>query len=166
MSTALLTIAGFLLIVAGGLKVIVPGPATDALAVAGLPSHPVLVRAGALAELLLGVAALVWADPIVAILVALSFAAFAGFVERLRRRPDAPSCGCFGGDGEVPSVRHVVGNLALAAGCVVAAITHAPSMITLLRQHPSTGVVFVVAAATAAWLAGLVLRGGPGSELS
>ena len=166
MTTALLTICGMLLIAAGGLKVVIPGPATDALAVAGLPSHPLFVRAGALAELLLGAAALVWSDRTVAILVGLSFAAFAAFVERLRRLPDAPSCGCFGGAGEVPSARHVVGNLLLAVGCLAAAATHAPSMVTLLRQHPSTGAVFVVATVTAAWLAGLVLRGGPGSELS
>jgi len=164
--TALLAISGLLLIAAGGLKVIAPEPATDALAVAGFPSHPVLVRLGASAEMALGMVALVWAGAIIEGLVALSFAAFAAFVELLRRRPDAPSCGCFGGEGEVPSLRHVMGNLLLAVGCAASAITHPPSMVALVRHEPITGAVFVVAVTAAAWLASLVLRGGPGGELS
>ena len=86
---------------------------------------------------------------------------FAGFVELLRRRPDAESCGCFGGEGEVPSLRHVVGNLLLAAGCVVAAVTRAPSALAVVRHNTGTGLVFVSATIVAAWLAGMVLRGGP-----
>jgi hypothetical protein len=166
MAAALLAMSALLLVAAGGLKVVTPAPASDALAVAGLPSHPLLVRIGSLVEVVLGLAALVWAGSMLAGFVALSFAGFAGFVELLRRRPDAPSCGCFGGEGEVPSLRHVVGNLLLAIGCVVAAATHAPSMVSLVREQPATGVVFVVAATTAAWLASLVLRGGPGAEFS
>ena len=166
MATALLAIGAILLIVAGGTKVVVPGPATDALAVAGLPSHPLLVRAGASVEVLLGLSALIWAGAVVDSLVAASFGAFAAFVELLRRRPDATSCGCFGGEGELPSLRHVVGNLVLALGCAVAAATRAPSAVELFRQRPLVGVMFLIVASTAAWLASLVLRGGPGAELS
>ena len=161
MAAALLALSAVLLVAAGASKVVQPDPAADALGVAGLPSQTLLVRGGALAEALLGIAALIWAGIVVDVLVALSFLAFAGFVELLRRRPDAESCGCFGGEGEVPSLRHVVGNLLLAAGCVVAAGTRAPSALTVLRHSTGTGLVFVSATIVAAWLAGMVLRGGP-----
>ena len=163
-----------LLIAAGALKVIAPAPASDALGVAGLPSHPTIVRVGAAAEVFLGIAALVWATMAIdllvalsfAILVGLSFAAFAAFVELLRRKPDAQSCGCFGGTGEVPSGRHVLGNLVLALGCAVAAATGAPSMVVLVQRHVGLGLVFVVASAAAAWLAALLLSGGPKAAVS
>ena len=155
-----------LLIAAGVLKVIAPAPASDALGVAGLPSHPTIVRVGAAAEVFLGIAALVWATMAIDLLVALSFAAFAAFVELLRRKPDAQSCGCFGGTGEVPSGRHVLGNLVLALGCAVAAATGAPSMVVLVQRHVGLGLVFVVASAAAAWLAALLLSGGPKAAVS
>ena len=155
-----------LLIAAGALKVIAPAPASDALGVAGLPSHPTIVRVGAAVEVFLGIAALVWATMAIDLLVALSFAAFAAFVELLRRKPDAQSCGCFGGTGEVPSGRHVLGNLVLALGCAVAAATGAPSMVVLVQRHVGLGLVFVVASAAAAWLAALLLSGGPKAAVS
>ena len=160
MAAAFLALSAVLLVAAGASKVVEPDPAADALGVAGLPSQPLLVRGGALVEALLGIAALIWAGIVIDVLVALSFVAFAGFVELLRRRPDAESCGCFGGEGEVPSLRHVVGNLLLAAGCVVAAVTSAPSALVVLRHSTGTGLVFLVATIVAAWLAGMVLRGG------
>ena len=138
-----------LLIAAGALKVIAPAPASDALGVAGLPSHPTIVRVGAAVGVF-----------------DLSFAAFAAFVELLRRKPDAQSCGCFGGTGEVPSGRHVLGNLVLALGCAVAAATGAPSMVVLVQRHVGLGLVFVVASAAAAWLAALLLSGGPKAAVS
>ena len=160
-SAAVLSISALLLIAAGGLKVFAPAPASDALGVAGLPSHPMIVRVGAVSEVLLGIASLVWATVVIDLLVALSFAAFALFVERLRRQPNAQSCGCFGGEGEIPSGRHVIGNLVLAVGCTVAAVTRPPSMLALVERQPGLGVVFVLASATAAWLANLVLSGRP-----
>jgi hypothetical protein len=138
-AAALLALSAVLLVAAGTSKVVQPDPAADALGVAGLPSSPLLVRCGALAEALLGIAALIWAGVVIDALVALSFVAFAGFVELLRRRPDAESCGCFGGEGEVPSLRHVVGNLLLAAGCVVAAVLRAPSAVAVLRHSAGVG---------------------------
>ena len=161
MAAAFLALSAVLLVAAGASKVVQPDPAADALGVAGLPSQPLLVRGGALVEALLGIAALIWAGIVIDVLVALSLVAFAGFVELLRRRPDAESCGCFGGEGEVPSLRHVVGNLLLAAGCVVAAVTRAPSALAVVRHNTGTGLVFVSATIVAAWLAGMVLRGGP-----
>ena len=61
MAAALLAMSALLVVAAGGLKVVTPAPASDALAVAGLPSHPLLVRIGSLVEVVLGLAALVWA---------------------------------------------------------------------------------------------------------
>jgi hypothetical protein len=165
MAAAIVTVSALLLIVAGAAKVISPDPASDALGVVGLPSHPTLVRIGSGLEVGVGLFALLVAGPIGPVLLALSYGAFAIFIVMLRREPDAASCGCFGAEGEVPSVRHVVVDSALAIGCLIAAITAAPSTMGLLRGDLPLGIAFLIICAMGAWLAGLVLGATPlGSE--
>ena len=158
MAATFVTVSSFLLLVAGVAKVINPAPASDALGALRLPSHPTLVRAGAVVEVLIALLALVAPGPLGAILVGVSFLFFAAFVALLRRQPDAVSCGCFGGEGETPSGRHVIINLVLGIGCLGAAITTAPSALHLIRHDLPLGILFLVICTCAAWLCGLVLQ--------
>lgn len=161
MASVFVTIGAALLIVAGVAKVLTPEPASDALGVVGLPSHPLLVRAGSAIEVVVGVVALVVSRPIGPLLLAVSYVVFALFIVVLRREPDAGSCGCFGADGEVPSLRHVVVDLLVAAGCLWAASTHSPSTLELLRADIPMGLAYIVVCLTGAWLGGLVLGAMP-----
>ena len=158
MAAAFVTVSALLLLVAGVAKVIHPDPASDALGALRLPSHPLLVRVGALLETGIALFALVSPSPLGAILVGASFLGFALFVALLRRQPDAVSCGCFGGEGETPSGRHVAINLALGVGCLLAAATAAPSTAHLIRHNISLGLLFLAVCVCAAWLCGLVLQ--------
>ncbi len=158
MAAAFVSVAACLLVVAGVAKVLHPEPAGDALAVLGLSVPPALVRLGAAIEILIALAALLVSGPIPSALVGASYLGFAGFVALLRRNPDVSSCGCFGAAEEPPSMRHVIVNVLIGAGCLVAALSSSPSAASLLRQDWPRGLLFVVLSVTAAWLVGLVLR--------
>jgi len=160
MAAAFIAIAAVLLLGAGIGKVLAPDPASDALGALGLPSHPSLVRIGALVECLLAATALLVSSMAVQVLLGCSYLAFAVFVALLRRQPSAMSCGCFGGEGELPSLRHVVVNLALAAGCLLAAATGSSSLVALLRADSVTGLATALLSACGAWIVVLLLRGG------
>jgi Methylamine utilisation protein MauE len=119
--TILLAVAGLLLLGAGAAKVVEPRRTVGALRALGWPSSPRLVRAGAVAEALLGAAALVVGGPVVGVLVAASYVGFAVFVAAaLRSGTPIGSCGCFGEADTPPRLGHVGTNLALAAGGLAA----------------------------------------------
>jgi hypothetical protein len=158
MAAAFVSVAACLLVVAGVAKVVHPEPASDALAVLGLSVPLVLVRLFAALEILIAMAALFVSGPIPSVLVGASYLGFAGFVALLRRDPDAGSCGCFGATEEPPSLRHVIVNVLIGAGCLVAALSSSPSTASLLREDWPRGLLFVVLSVVAAWLVGLVLR--------
>lgn len=110
-----------LLAVAGAAKLVDPAPLVRALRSAGLPGSRALVRAGAAAELVLGVAAAVSGSRVAALLVALSYAAFTAFVLRARARGGVlASCGCFGKQDTPPTLLHagLTGTVAVTAGAV------------------------------------------------
>lgn len=116
---ALLGQAALLLLAAGALKLVDPGRTVGALRALGWPSSPTLVRAGALAELVLGAAALVVGGAVTAGLVAASYVAFALFtLVAMRARTPIGSCGCFAEADTPPRWRHVLVDLALAAGAL------------------------------------------------
>lgn len=110
--------AAAVLAYAGAAKVLDPTMTAGALRAMRLPSAPWLVRLGALAELVLGIAAVVVGGWALWTAVAASYAAFAAFVAAALRsgRPIA-TCGCFGRPDTPPRARHVVANLAAAAAC-------------------------------------------------
>jgi len=119
-----------LLLTGGAAKVADPSRTAGALAALGWPSSPGVVRAGALAELLLGAAALVVGGRGLALLVAASYLGFALFVmAALRAKTPIGTCGCFGQADTPPKPVHVTVDALLAAGAVAAAATDAPALL-------------------------------------
>jgi hypothetical protein len=130
-TAALLGAGALLLVAAGAAKVVDPSRTAGALAALGWPSSPALVRTGALAELLLGAAALVVGGRGFALLVAASYLAFALFVmAALRAKTPIGTCGCFGQADTPPEPVHVTVDVLLAAGAVAAAVAEAPALVS------------------------------------
>jgi hypothetical protein len=149
--------AALLLVVAGAAKVADPSRTAGALRALGWPSSPVLVRAGAAAELLLGAAALVVGGPALALLVAASYLGFALFVmAALRSGTPVGTCGCFARADTPPSTAHVVLDGGLAAGAVWAGAVDAPALLD------ASWVAWVVAAALTAWFLAAFVAPWPG----
>ena len=145
-----------LLLVSGGAKLANPAPTSGALRVAGLVSSSRVVYTLAVAEIATGAASLLgggawggWASAIL-------YGAFGMFVAfALRRRVPISSCGCFGKVDTPPSVVHLLLNVAGLGGGVWAALTSAPSLISVLREQPLAGLLylgFLVAGTYAAYL--------------
>jgi uncharacterized membrane protein YphA (DoxX/SURF4 family) len=108
--------AAAVLAYAGAAKLLDPTMLVGAMRAMGLPSSPLLVRAGAAAEVGLGVAAVVVGGPLLWALVGVSYTAFAGFVvAALRSDKPIGSCGCFGRADTPATVGHVLLNVALGA---------------------------------------------------
>jgi hypothetical protein len=151
-----------LLAAAGVAKVVEPSDTARAVVTTvALPLAVVrtVVRAGALAEAVLGVAALVRPGPVTAGLVAVSYAAFAGYVAVVRAKGGPlASCGCFG-TPDTPATRlHVVVNLVLAGSASVVALTVPSQWVTgVLAGQPWHGVPLLAVSLLAAWLAYLTL---------
>lgn len=113
--------ATVLLGAAGIAKTVRPGGTANALHAAGLTSRPLpaLVRAGAVAEVALAVAALVVPGALTGALVAAAYAGFAAFiVGALRRGWALSSCGCFGRPDTPPTRAHAALNVGAAASAV------------------------------------------------
>jgi hypothetical protein len=117
--------AAGLLVVAGAPKVVDPMNLVRAIRVAGLPAGRPVVRVGALAEVVVGLWALIAPGRYAASLVAAAYLAFTVFVVRvLRRGGVVGSCGCFG-KADTPATRmHAV--LTGAAALVAAAVAVDP----------------------------------------
>ena len=104
--TAPLLVAALLLVAAGGAKAVDPTMTVGALRALGLPSASLMVRAGAVAEALIGVLAIVVGGAVWWSLVAASYLAFAAFVVvALRAGSMVGSCGCFGREETPPHGR-------------------------------------------------------------
>jgi len=155
--TAPFLAAAAILAVAGVAKIRRPDDTARALIVAGLPAHRRLVRAGALAEVAVGAAAVAVPGPVTGTLVAASYAAFTLFVGlALARGWPLSSCGCFGRPDARPGYVHLL----LDAGAAAAAIwwaVGAPSGIGPLFVHsPWHGIPLALVAAVIAGLAYLI----------
>lgn len=153
MIAGLLAGAALLLVVAGATKVVDPSRLAGALATLGWPSSGVLVRAGALAETVLGLAALVVGGRPLALLVAASYLGFALFVmAALRAGTPLATCGCFGQADTPPSSGHVLVDALLAGAAVLAAATDAPALAD------ASWLAWPVALVVAATARGLLVR--------
>lgn len=142
--------AAALLVVAGAQKARDPQPLVRAGRSVGLPVPRAAVRCAALAELAVGLAALVDGSRPSAVAVAVSYAAFTGFVLLARARGGVlASCGCFGRADTPPTVLHAVVTGALA----VAAATGAPGPVPI----GAAALVTTVAVAVTAYVALAVL---------
>jgi Methylamine utilisation protein MauE len=142
---------------AGAVKAVRPWDTANALRAAGWPSHPSLVRLGAVVEMAVAVAALAAPGRVTGSLVAACYLAFAGFIGlALRRGWVIASCGCFGRPDTPPTVTHLVLDLA-AAGSAVWWAFAGPSRLSRAFDHqPWGGFPLVLVAAVAAYLAYLV----------
>ena len=121
--------AAVLLVVAGAPKVLDSGDLHRAVRSVGLPVGREAVRAFALAEVVVGVAALAAPGPVTAGLLAVLYAGFTAFVVvALRRGGVVSSCGCFGKADTPPTVAHAVvtGGAALVGLAVATVVPGSP----------------------------------------
>ena len=146
-----------LLGLAGVAKLARPGDTAGALRAARLPSAALAVRAGALVEVGIAVAALIAPGPIPPALVAASYTAFALFVAvALAKRWPLASCGCFGRADTLPTVSHVVLNAAAALAALGWEVTGPRSVAAAFRHQPWAGVPLVFTIVVTCALAYLV----------
>lgn len=146
-------VGALLLVLAGAQKLLDPTMTVGALRALGLPSSPLLVRAGSGAELALGVSAVVAGGAGLWWAVALSYAALAAFVAAaLRKGTMIGTCGCFGRDETPPHASHVLLNLALAGIAAATALRAPGSILDELADRPGTAVGVVALSAAALYL--------------
>lgn len=152
--TAPMLVAALLLVAAGAAKVVDPTMTVGALRALGLPSKPLLVRAGALAEALIGVLAIVVGGALWWSLVAASYVAFAAFVVlAMRSKSMVGSCGCFGREETPPHAVHVALDLALAGLVVAAVVRGAGAPLDAMVDDPGQGIVVAGLSALGVYLA-------------
>lgn len=125
--------AAALLVLAGAQKAADPRPLVRALRSTGLTVPGPAVRVLAVAELALGLAALLTGSGLAAAGLALSYAAFTAFVLlALARGGVLASCGCFGRADVRPTRLHAVVTGAFAAAAAVGAPGALPLELPLL----------------------------------
>ncbi len=159
--TAPFLAAAGLLVAAGSAKLAAPTATAQALRTQGLPSAVLLVRVLGVAEVAMGLGALLEVR-FAAALMGLTYAAFTVFVvvPVLRGRP-LRSCGCFAEPDLPPSGAHVLVTAAMA-GCAAAVAVGPPAGLAALSAQPGPRAAAVlVSAAAVGWLAYLVLTGLP-----
>jgi hypothetical protein len=111
--------ATLLLGAAGVAKALRPATTVNALRVAGASVPARWVRAGALAELVIAVLAILVPGLVTGLLVALTYAGFAAFmVVALQRHWPLGSCGCFGRPDTPPTAAHAALNVGAAASAL------------------------------------------------
>jgi hypothetical protein len=155
-------IVACLLAAAGLAKAAQPAATAGALAAMRLPHRRWMVRAGGAAEGLLAIAALVSGSVLLAVLVAVSYAAFAGFVVgALRAGVPISSCGCLGKVDTPPHPVHVAVNLFAAAAAVGVALHGGVPISDVLADQPLAGVPFVLLVVVGVVAASLVMSALP-----
>jgi hypothetical protein len=134
--------AALLLVFAGAMKAVDPAMTAGALRALGLPSSRILVRAGAAAELLLGLLAVIAGWVAAWWLVAASYVALTAFVvAALRAGTMVGSCGCFGREDTPPHLLHVVVDVGLAASAAAAAVRDLGAPLDAIADAPGEGLV-------------------------
>jgi hypothetical protein len=133
------------LVVGGALKLVDPSGTVGASRALGLPLGRDAVRVLAALELFLGTLALSVSSPVIAALVAASYAAFLGAtVLALVRRVPIDSCGCLGKLETPPSWRHLVILGAAFLGAVGSAADHDPALLERVTDDGAAGVALAV----------------------
>ncbi len=125
-------VAALLLVAAGAPKVLDPGPTSMVARRIGLPSSRPVVRTFGLAEVAVGLGAILVGGAPYAWLIFASYVGFAAVVLRGLIRGDLESCGCFAGDDSPPSTLHVMVDGALAVVASVVAGGVAPSVVQVI----------------------------------
>lgn len=138
-------IASALLVLGGTMKAYRPTDTANALRGVGLPGWPLLVRVGGLLEAVIGLSALVLGTALPAVLVAVSYVAFLGFVvEALRRHVPVASCGCFGRVDTPPSRLHIAINLVAVAASIAVAARPGVGLAHTVGAQPLAGIPYLV----------------------
>ena len=146
-----------LLGLAGVSKIARPGDTARALRVAGIPASRGWVRAGALGELVVAVAALAVPCAATGALVAGCYAAFTVFVVlALRRRWPLSSCGCFGKPDTPPTSSHAALNAGATLCSVWWAVSAPSDLLRALAHQNWHGWALTLEVATIAMLAFVV----------
>jgi hypothetical protein len=156
MNSALLPLylaAVVLLAVSSLVKLRRPETAMNALRELGVPRPDLVVRGGAVAELIVA-AAMVVMPEVGAPAGAVLFLGFSAFVAAQVRHGSTRSCGCLGAAELPPTLAHVALTVALAGVCVAAR----PDPLRMLAQHPISGAIVWLAAAAAAWCLAAALQ--------
>jgi hypothetical protein len=135
-------IVTLLLAAAGALKAVSPAQTAGAVRlVVGREPGAWLVRIGGALEVVLGVASAATGARWLAMLVALSYAAFTLFVtSALMRRLPVGSCGCFGKLETPASWIHVVVDALAAATALVIAIGGGATVSEVFADQPAHGI--------------------------
>jgi hypothetical protein len=139
------------LVAAGGAKVVRPDDTARALRAAGWRIGRNTIRAGAVGEALVGLAACLFPGPLTGALIAVTYSAFAVFVVvALRRGWPLSSCGCFGQADSQPSYLHAGLNVAAAAVAIWWSATAPSGLASVFSRQPGLGIpllftVFVIA---------------------
>lgn len=116
-----------------------------------------LVRAGAVGEVFVAIAALAAPGPVPCALVATSYAAFTVFVVlALRKGWPLASCGCFGRRDTPPALSHALLDGAAAAVAIAWALTGPGSVPAAFAHQPAGGAPLALASAVTCLLAYLV----------
>jgi hypothetical protein len=155
--------ACLLLAVAGMAKAIGPDDTARALAAvvrSPLRSVRALVRVGSIAEVAVGLTALLMPRPWSAGLVAASYAVFAFFVIYARSTGGAiASCGCFGTPDTPATLVHAIINagLALSAAAVAWAAPSSGTVLGILSHQPGKGLPLAAVSVLGAWLVYLAI---------
>jgi hypothetical protein len=151
-------IVAALLALGGASKAVQPADTAGALRGLGLPHGAALVRVGGVAELVIGVGALVTGARPFAVLVAVSYAGFAGFVAlALRRGAPIGSCGCFGRAETPPSRTHIVVDLAATLVAVAVAVDPVGGVTDVVADQPLLGLPFLLLVGVGVYLVYLTL---------
>ncbi len=155
--TAPFLAATVVLTAAGVAKLVRPDDTARALQAAGLPLGRRAVRAGAIGEVAVAVAAVAVPGPWTGGLVAASYAGFAVFVMlALAKGWPLASCGCFGRPDTRPTKVHALMNLAAAAVAAWwATVAEGPAR-DLLHHEPWGGGPLLLVTAVIAGLAYLI----------
>lgn len=154
-----LYIASLLLVVAGAPKLARPDETARGLRSVGLPGSPLLVRLLAVGEISIGTHTLLFGGSLGALLVAVVYLGFAGFVGyALAKGGVVASCGCFGRDDTPPTWAHLILNLAAAAVALGAVAAPVTGIVDAVAEDPLAGLVLVAFVAIGTWFAYLILN--------
>jgi hypothetical protein len=151
-----------LLALAGAFKAVRPQPTVGALRAFGVPAAAPLVRVFGAGELVVGLGAVLTGWAPLAAVVAVAYAAFAGFVAAaLRRGRPLQSCGCFGTDDLPPTRIHLAVDVGATLVAGAAAVFPPGSLPEVVTDQPWAGIPFLVLVGATVWFLYLLLTALP-----
>lgn len=145
--TAAVAVLALLLVYAGLVKLARPDAVRSTLAAAGLPTGRWAPRTIGLLEVTIGAGALVSGHALAPLVLAASYAAFAVFSVRQRRR--GAGCGCFGEPTAEVSRQHIGLDVVGAIVGTGAALGGAPAAVTVVGEGALPAALAALVAATA-----------------